>query len=187
MHCLGTQNQYRDVPYVESHDGYYVCQLCQTGPIYKKHAGSHFNGSRHAAAYRNIQSLEAEDAEMQDRASRVTSMMALASQKVKQLGLESWQSDVKAEMFDYVAKSPRKEVFELLEKYTKMEKLSLLELALWKSRILCNDITTFSTVQEMREYVVLESDFDVEAFAHEMRMTSGSKIVIPLVSAFLGW
>jgi len=75
-------------------------------------------------------------------------------------------------------------VTKVVKKYHRMEILSLLELALWKAKI-CDGLT-FHSMQEMREYSILEVDFDAQAFAQEMRISCARQVVVPLVSAFLG-
>jgi hypothetical protein len=60
-----------------------------------------------------------------------------------------------------------------------MEVKSLLELVLWKVKIL-NHIM-FQSVQEVREYPVLDEQFDVNNFLMTVRITCGSEIVIPAI------
>ena len=71
----------------------------------------------------------------------------------------------------------------LLSKYEQMERMSLLELAIWKCKIISSG--EFLSVQEMKEYVVIEKYFDANAYSKNMRMTCGSQVITPNVMKFL--
>ena len=71
-----------------------------------------------------------------------------------------------------------------LLKYEQMERLSLLELAVWKCTIQ-ND-PFFSTLQEIRDQWALNEKFDPAAYANERRVTSGITEIIQNVLPFLG-
>jgi len=64
------------------------------------------------------------------------------------------------------------------------ETASVLELALWKARI-CDGII-FTSVQEMREYEILDPEFNVGEYTKKMRITCGAEVIIPLVMEYLG-
>jgi len=71
----------------------------------------------------------------------------------------------------------------LLASYERKEILSLLELALWKSSALSGEM--FNNIREIREYPVLDEDFDVRRYFDEARVLSGCSSIIPRVLAFL--
>jgi hypothetical protein len=70
----------------------------------------------------------------------------------------------------------------MLSKYELMEKLSLLELAIWKQQIVGH---VFLSVQEAREYWVLEEGFDFKEYFFQRRVTSGVAVIVPIVLSFL--
>ena len=61
---------------------------------------------------------------------------------------------------------------------------SLLELAVWKASI-CN--LHFSSIEEMKEYPVLETSFNPSEYMRTRRVTSGCAVIIPQVMLFLNW
>ena len=71
----------------------------------------------------------------------------------------------------------------LILQYERMEATSLLELALWKASIVSSGL--FLSVHEMKEYPILDREFDAREYAARKREACGSAVVIPLVMAFL--
>jgi len=189
MHCLGGLIQYRGVTYVEKEGSYYRCLLCGTGSMHKRTAGvrGHFTGSLHAANYQAVKRLEEQEETDRQDLLRLNNAKRIKLDVVGGLCHEPWRVEMKSLLLDHLtAPAPIAAIVvdTALKRYQKMEQLSLLELALWKAKI-CDGLT-FSTMQEMREYQVLDEDFDPKTFAQEMRHTSGCQVVVPLVSAFLG-
>lgn len=88
-------------------------------------------------------------------------------------------------MFDYTVGyiDSEKKVTDILEKYERMERSSLLELAIWKARI-CDGVI-FRSVNEMQEYKILDEEFDSSAYSKKMRVINGSDVTIPRVLEFL--
>mmetsp|Transcript_25346 Transcript_25346/g.46021 ORF Transcript_25346/g.46021 Transcript_25346/m.46021 type:complete len:220 (-) Transcript_25346:47-706(-) len=108
-----------------------------------------------------------------------------AQSRVTQLGLPKWQYHVKALMFDYMVTGSRtkeKELMATLEEYEKMERLSLLELAICKSNV-CDGLV-FSSMDAVRTYQALDEDFDCMEYIGKAR-TYGSKFVIPKVVEYM--
>ena len=149
---------------------------------------SHFHGENHASRYRRVQQLEQE-------VNRREQMRELEP-RVKQLGLEIWRNDVKSKMYEYLCNDTSRMIMRdlfgnlitsrpaaHLARYECKEILSLLELALWKSSALNGDM--FDTIQEIREYPVLDEEFDVRRYFDEARVLSGCSSIIPRVLAFL--
>jgi hypothetical protein len=96
-----------------------------------------------------------------------------------------WRSLMKSFVFDFImGSSGLWECLSLLGTVLQMEALSLLELVLWKTNM--SDDITFVDMQEMREYPILDTDFDVQAFAYAMRVSCGAQVIIPLVLGYLG-
>mmetsp|Transcript_1367 Transcript_1367/g.1839 ORF Transcript_1367/g.1839 Transcript_1367/m.1839 type:complete len:162 (+) Transcript_1367:210-695(+) len=119
---------------------------------------AHFEGSRHDANYRKNKKAEVQSrnkqinemlGEKQKEMARLQESKTIES-RLTELGLESWRTQMKSALYDYVANDQGYPALKL-EEFLKLERLSLLELALWKINI-CSGLT-FQTVQEMREYV----------------------------------
>lgn len=64
-----------------------------------------------------------------------------------------------------------------------MEAISLLEMGLWKANIVADGC--FNSMIEMREYPILDENFDPNEYAMTKRITCGSAVIIPLVMNFL--
>lgn len=109
--------------------------------------------------------------------------MRLLEPRVKQLGLETWQNDVKCTMYDYLVQGSTTSPLALLERYELKEILSLLELALWKTSALGEEL--FDDTREIREYPILDEEFDVRGYLNEARILSGCSSIIPRVVDFL--
>ena len=112
--------------------------------------------------------------------------MRLLEVRVNRLGLAKWQQHVKQLMYEYIAHLSWRgidKVLVVLKKYELMEQLSLLEMAIWKSSI-CDGLI-FSSIEDMRQYVILEENFDVKTYTENLRIVSGCAIIIPLVLEFL--
>ena len=142
----------------------------------------HFQGRTHTRKYRRVQALEeeAEEASVIERRKYSASLAA----SLGQLGLPRWRNEIKACLYDYIQTGGDESVLiRTVKRFLLLERLSLLELALWKASI-CDGVL-FSSMQEMREYEVLDSAFDPNAYATEKRVTSGCEVIIPLVLSFL--
>ena len=92
---------------------------------------------------------------------------------------------MKAKMYDHIMKgTPTMESLEAsVLIYEKKEKASLVELAILKASI-CDNIY-FDSLQEIRDYSILEKDFEPYRFIKERRIICGSEVIVPLVMAFL--
>lgn len=190
---LGALHQYRDVPYILTQDGSYAqtsCALCGTGWMSTAARKAHMQGSFHKLQYERVRALEAEEAERKRKeaeekrvGSRYLEMKTLEP-RVSQLGLESWRSATKRAMFDYAgAWYSRDSVDALLGRYEQKERLSLLELAVWKCRIA--DGIYFPNIDMVREYPALDEGFDAKEYIRNARICSGSEIIVPGVIRFL--
>ena len=88
-----------------------------------------------------------------------------------------------SKMYEYLCNDTPQSPAVLLASYERKEMLSLLELALWKSSVLNGEM--FRDIQEIREYPVLDEEFDVRRYFDEARVLSGCSNIIPRVLAFL--
>ena len=80
----------------------------------------------------------------------------IIQRRIDSLGLPRWRRDIKVDLFDYVFASGNDttgvpaSITQQLDKYTKMEKTSLLELAVWRASCLWFDGTrNFDTMQDI--------------------------------------
>jgi hypothetical protein len=175
---LGAPNQYRGVSYVSHEGGQYRCMLCETGGMNSVSAKKHFNGSRHLQRHSAI-------AERQRKIFCMRYVKNVYKRILPQIRHSAWRDKIKSEMCDFVTGAKGYNDCELLcAKLFRMEALTSLELALWKARI--TDGAAFSTMQDLRDYPILDSAFDVDTFASDMRISCGSQVVIPLVLEYLG-
>ena len=183
MYHLGNPTQRRNVLYVEGSERHCRCLLCDTGYMNGSSITDHFQGSTHARKYRRVQTLEEEAAAAaaaEERRKLCASISAAAQRKI---GLPRWRNEIKASMYDYIQTGNADDLTRTVKRFSLLEELSLLELALWKTNI-CDGIV-FSSIQEMREYGVLDPAFDPNEYAKEKRVTSGCEVIIPLVLSFL--
>ena len=189
MFRLGAVNQYNDMEYVIRHtDGTTKCLLCETGYMRKHERNRHFNGCRHEFNYQEVKRCEQSIVDERKRSEFIKWCDGIKV-RVEMLGLPKWKYSLKSKMFDFIYRTHvagdgvRQIILLTLLGYEKLEATSLLELALWKSNIVCDVV--FSSMQEMREYSILEQGFDPEEYARIRRVTCGSEVVIPLVVSFL--
>ena len=182
MHRLGGPTQRRNVPYVNGTKRWCTCLLCGTGEMRGAVTiRSHFEGSSHAANYERVKALETAE-RLAAEAEKRRNYSAVLTASLGQIRLTRWRNEIKAFLYDYIQTGNAGHLTRASRLYL-MEKFSLLELALWKANI-CDGIV-FSSMQEMREYEVLDSAFDPNAYATEKRMTSGCEVIIPLVLSFM--
>uniref|UniRef100_A0A7S1ZBV1 Uncharacterized protein n=1 Tax=Trieres chinensis TaxID=1514140 RepID=A0A7S1ZBV1_TRICV len=159
-----------------------LCTLCGTGEMPdEKTLSSHLNGERHNHSLRLHWGKRAPQVSMMEK-------------DISQLGLPRWQWHVRSLLHEYVmalgstihTQACHKlymQACRQLQKYTKMEKTSLLELAIWKASI-CNGLI-FSTMAEFRECKVLEEGFGEDAYMADCRIGCGGEVIIERVLAFL--
>jgi hypothetical protein len=188
---LGALNQHRDVPYVKKGDGKEVCcLLCGTGWMPPSSRKAHFNGSTHASNYSRVQAAERRQKENELTLDRIQKMKEIEL-RIHRLGLRKWQNSMKSLMYEYtvhgagdgVGVDEYDGVLNKLKKYERMECVSLLELAIWKASI-CDGLV-FASMVELRQYKVLEEDFDSTAYSKKRLVESGSHFIIPRVLEYL--
>lgn len=190
---LGSLHQYKGVPYVDVFDdGDVQCNLCGTGYMSNAARVSHFHGDRHLRNYRAVQNLERERDQMQRKKDLLAYRCSIAANydyRVKQLGYRQWQDAVFSSMYRFIQHGtdilPRPtEALSILERYERMEVLSLLELAIVKAKI-CDGVF-FQTLEDLRDqHVLSDGTFDSSSFIHAQRIQSGCQVIIPNVASFL--
>jgi len=212
---LGSLHQFRGVTYVEEYsDGEVVCLLCGTGGMTKSARKAHFHGSKHEKNYNQVRAAERDEELRRDVFLEVDNHLKESRKRnrlehldvttrwsrnmrprISALMLPAWRSEIQSYILEVIETeqgyvvTPIQDKIEvitkLLTKYEEMEITSLLEQALWKARILNDGL--FESVQDVRNYVALEEDFDSKAFLNQMKIICGSEVVIPKVINFLGW
>ena len=160
--------------------------------MHKSICGRHFSGSLHQKTYRKVKENYREaQLQAQKRSAIVSRVEEVRSEQIviESLGLKAWRDDIKARMLDRIL-TPRnlknywdyREAKEIvLKKYLKMEKSSLLELALWKAKII--DWPSFSDVNSARENLRLDN---AKEYFNRARLRCGCRQIIPLVMTFVG-
>ncbi|KAL3893165.1 MAG: hypothetical protein SGARI_008342 [Bacillariaceae sp.] len=147
---------------------------------------SHFHGSKHQKKYNHVKRLD-ENEENRQRKFEETERCILESQKlaprIAQLGLNRWRDEVKAGLYQYVTGGAMGDTVQHLERFEKMERLSLLELAVWKYSTV--DGVLFRTTDEIREQQALDKTFNASAYMQEQRVASGCQVIVPCVAKFL--
>ena len=155
--------------------------------MHKSICGRHFSGSLHQKTYREVkENYRRTQLQAQERwaiASRVEQQ-----QVIRSLGLKAWRDDVKARMLDTITTSINDyaeleyiQVRKIIKKNIKMEKFSLLELALWKAKII--DWPSFPDVKRAHEHLRLDN---AKEYFNRARLRCGCGEIIPLVITFVG-
>ena len=178
---LGAPRQWRNVPYVKDcGGGFVVCLLCGTGAMHKSVCGKHFSGSNHLRKYNGVQ----------ERIAIAARLKQIRSEQIviESLGLKAWRDDAKARMLDtltsFDSDNAALKFYQermQIKKYLRMEKSSLLELALWKAKII--DWLSFPDVKSAREQLRLDS---AKEYFDRARLQCGCREIIPLVMIFVG-
>jgi len=189
---------YRDASYVEinEEEDKYMCNLCNTGWMNDRARKNHFHGSRHAKNYKllseeqNRRNALRGKAEFGAKVMQFIYNMKSLDDRVAQLGLRKWKLEMHHLMYRFVtvelmygAYVTKEYVLDRLHLYETMEKLSLLEMALWKTNICTR--SSFSSVQQVKASTLSVHEFDRDKFLREARITSGSEVIVPLVLKFL--
>ena len=184
---LGSLHQYQNVPYVETTRHRrgarrIKCNLCGTGWMQLNQRDALFHGNSHFVNYNQVKNLE-----RQEQMIHSLNRMVLLEPRVRQLGFEKWRVHVKSAMYDFTSSAGPDDLYDnvvaILLKHERMEAASLLELILWKYAACNGDL--FTSLEEIREYPVLDEAFDVKAYLGDARTCSGSESIIPRVLAFL--
>eukprot|EP00978_Attheya_sp_CCMP212_P023704 scaffold73105_cov49-Attheya_sp.AAC.1 len=184
---LGNIHQTRGVAYVDiNEDGLALCHLCETGWMNRAARINHFLGGPHQRKYNWIRTQEI-IIQGKECVARLDVLKFFES-RVNALGLPKWRWHIKALMHDYVANNDAAEnathIEQILVQYEQKERISLLELFIWKSGI-CDGHAFFS-VDEMQSHDKgLQMANNSSNNAHIRRIASGSAIIIPRVMPFL--
>ena len=158
------------------------CKLCGTGKMPRHNYMKHICGLKHRSRMEEIRT-----ANQQSR--KYGSGDPLFLFNLDFVDYPKWKIILKSHMFDYLNSGESSKDIQLrklrsqLHKYEQMEVTSLLELAIWKAKIISNG--EFDSVPDMKEYVALDQNFNPKTYANDLRMTCGSQVIIPQVMKFL--
>jgi hypothetical protein len=174
------------IPYIYNANGHWLCLLCNATSIpMQRVLRHHHHGSRHPDACKELAKAR-----------------SVFKTRIKKLaGQRRWQQiveEVARPPGEKTARTPVSQntsvldlqahdfkfVRTLVERYEQMERLSLLELAIWKANCI-NHGLAFSTMQEIDDYGALESGFDPLVYIQQKRITSGAAVIIENVLPFL--
>jgi hypothetical protein len=166
------------VHYFVNANGGWHCLLCDAGPMLMNRVRHHRNGSWHSSACKELK--------------HARSVFKL---RIEMLGHELWQRRVEGAMSPVSINSSGEDriahyfrFVQTLERYEQMERLSLLELAIWKANCIAKTTAygvVFSTMREIDDYWALESSFDQCVYRQQKRITSGATVIIESVLPFL--
>lgn len=171
-------------PYLR-HDGsnrddMFICVLCSTGSMHRKNIRGHLDGWWHR--------LKLQHEGLKERALKVDSL----SNQIERLGHIRWKEHIKAALYDYVFNTDQdvhdipSSIKQQLEKYTKAEKTSLLELAVWKASCLWFDGSgSFNAMQDILDQWAMDDRFDPVAYKTARRFTGSVAVIMRCVIPFL--
>lgn len=194
---LGSIYDYEGVPYVEVHsDGDVRCDLCGTGWMPRRQRIAHFRGARHHRRYKHVEELErkAQEEEAIVEAEKRAVQQAISERldatqslqaRAEKLGHPSWQNAILAGLFKHVKDEDfgLDQIKSMLKTYEQMERLSLLELAVWKAS-LCEG-AIFRTTEDIHEQAALNPQFDASSYMQARRIAGGCDVIVPAVAHFL--
>ncbi|KAG7353663.1 hypothetical protein IV203_003018 [Nitzschia inconspicua] len=188
---LGSLHQYRNVPYVErAMDGTVACLLCGTGWMNPNARVMHFHGRQHSKNYNRIKEIELKQERERERLKKLEELETRAilcftyyDPRIAALGLKAWRDIVTVGLYHYLRGGELADADLLMNKYEKMESLSLLELAILKSKAV--DGVMFQSTYEIRQQQALDPNFNATAYLRDQRVISGCHVIVPSVAAFL--
>jgi hypothetical protein len=109
---------------------------------------------------------------------------------MKQLGLLRWRMHIKELLYDYATDFENCEDIDTicceLKKYEKMERLSLLELAVWKTSCLSFDGSKdFRSMQDILDLWTLDETFDPVEYKRQCRYSGKLAVILRGVMTFI--
>jgi hypothetical protein len=165
---LPDPDEYKVAPYLESSDGKnFVCLLCSTSVMSGiEVVRTHCSGKKHINRYRIFQ-VECEW-ELRRRLEPLQRSFTLRP-RIQALRLEKWKWHVSHMLLRF------------LESGSDVD-LNRAE-AVWKQHILGR---TFRTIQEARDFWLMDESFEAREYFVQQRVTSGVAVIVPIVLSFLG-
>jgi hypothetical protein len=171
----------------------WYCKLCTTGPMPTPDViYCHKNGRKHSTKVKFAE-LKYEPTMPQ----RVTWCIAIG-REIEKLPLERWKWHMNHLCHTFVTSRPpphhESTILDTLAMYQAKEKLSLLDLAIWKHYCVssfaemtgADDTGRTVSMQDMQDYGTLNERFAPAAFRHNVRAKGGASVIIEHVLPFLG-
>jgi hypothetical protein len=116
-------------------------------------------------------------------------LRASVCDQIERLGLERWKIDLEeliTSMTEDDSERQVQQIYKRLSKYEKMERISLLELAIWKTSCLNAGSTKFDSMRAMEDYLLARDEaFDPSEYKREYQIKSGADAIIQGVLPFL--
>ena len=132
------------------------CLLCDAGPMLMNRVWHHRNGFGHSSAIKEL---------AQER-SVFEARIKTLGHELRRLCVEAAMSTVSINASVEDRRAHYSCFVRTLETCEQMERLSLLELAIWKASCIANGVI-FSTMQEIDDYWALESSFDPRVYLQQ--------------------
>ena len=169
--------------FVRDSNGFYRCTLCYAGPMQSGQRRQHREGGHHQSLLQQQLRVSRSLQQQQERASRCNEVESEILNGVAVLGLPRWRHAVKSRLFDFIYynQGTKGGIFKAFQRYLLMERLSLLELAVWKASLLLDGLT----MQDLHHQWAMDERFDPAGFAREYRVVSGVAVIVPNVMAYL--
>lgn len=144
----------------------------------------HFHGKQHEKKYNRIKQIEIEieRERLKDLEVRVF-VSGTFETRIARLGLQKWRESLRASLYRYIRGDALAKTDATMQKYEKMERLSLLELAILKSK--AEDGVFFRDLNEIREQQALDPKFCASAYLKDKRVLCGCEVIVPAVAKFL--
>ena len=144
-----------------------ICTLCGTGEISSSQTNSHKAGRKHQWKWNEFKMMKS----IHCRFRNLNNSMIEYN-----INHEAWKNHLKSLLFDYVVKGEGslQSVREHLGRYRYMEKLSLLELALWKCKMV-GEVRGNDDPGSMQN----------SSFRQDSRKNCDAQIIVPLVMGFI--
>lgn len=183
---------YRKSSYVVHDGAQWRCLMCNTGGMHRKLVHTHLRGGHHTTNYARLKKA-------QQVVLRNDWCMQTVVPNLNKLGLDRWKWHMNHLCYEFInetlppvtgSSDQALSILATLYMYQAKEKLSLLELAVWKANCLLNhaEVTGAYTVtmQEIEDYWALDERFNPVQYRKELRIKSGISVIVENVFLFLG-
>jgi hypothetical protein len=160
---------------VDADGGGFICTLCNTGCMSSAEVvRSHLGGTRHNNNIRRMATMtRVEFAQKYDLF-------------IDGIVHPQWRNQMKSDLYDYILSKKPENISNQLKKYQKLERVTLLELAVWKANCLYLDGSgNFQTMQDIIDQWTMDETFDPATYKAERRFTATFAVIIRSVVQFL--
>lgn len=182
-HCP-QNNQFSSVAWVACHaDGDVMCNLCGTGWMNHHNRRNHFNGRRHAKNMDTLRNHHDTFRNCHGTAEHLRTCDTYELQISKFPSIK-WRESLRAMLHKVVMKRETLHTLKTsITRYENKEALTLVDL--WCLKCKACSGPEFYSMNEIREYIVLDANFEATAFLRLKWIICGSQFITSLVKAFL--